>query len=573
MAKIHRVKISHFRGINSFEENFYKRGLICLVGRGDSGKSTILEAISDVLTGKWNINFFDTDFYNSDVDIPIEIEITLTDVPEQLFSEFKYFDYKRAVKLDGSIIDNFEDGQDDLVGALTIRLVVDKSLDPEWFIICDRHDPKLISSKDRALLNVFLISDFSDNHFSWNQGSPLYSLLRKGQITPDDIDKNLLIESFREAKNKIDQNPFTIFEDTITRVKSSTAKLGLDIGEVSTTVDFRDILVKSNSVCLHGGDKIPLRLKGKGSKRIISVGIQQALASDNGIILIDEIEQGLEPDRVKNLVRAIASNDSNAQVFMSTHSQSAVEELDTDCIYVLKNKDGMVTCTNKNSENFQKVYRACAEAIYAKKVIVCEGRTEVGICRAYDSYRIENNKNSLSFYNVVYTDGGGANLVDRALCLSELGKSVLVICDSDVKEVNDKKQNLKDAGVEVVDWGNEANIEAVVFGELPWDAIVELVNYRIDSQGRQSFDDTMKNEKLDWDGKLDSLNNDTGRSILGKVSGLKTIKENGRHDDKSWFKSIKEGEFLGSVIFKNLNNLSTTSKLKTQISVLTNWVN
>lgn len=66
MAKIHTLKIENYRRIDRFEYVFGDESFICLIGRGDSGKSTILNAIAAVLTPSWNYQFYDTDFYNVD---------------------------------------------------------------------------------------------------------------------------------------------------------------------------------------------------------------------------------------------------------------------------------------------------------------------------------------------------------------------------------------------------------------------------------------------------------------------------------------------------------------------------
>ena len=74
MAKIHSLKISNFRGIREFEQFFGGADFICIIGRGDSGKTTILDAISYVLSPHWNLSVLDTDFYDCNVDESIEIE-------------------------------------------------------------------------------------------------------------------------------------------------------------------------------------------------------------------------------------------------------------------------------------------------------------------------------------------------------------------------------------------------------------------------------------------------------------------------------------------------------------------
>lgn len=89
MAKIHTLKINNFRGIDSFEQVFGLNDFVCIIGRGDSGKSTILEAISYVLNPNWNLTIKDTDFHNCNVSTPIEIEVSLYDLPKKLIQESK----------------------------------------------------------------------------------------------------------------------------------------------------------------------------------------------------------------------------------------------------------------------------------------------------------------------------------------------------------------------------------------------------------------------------------------------------------------------------------------------------
>jgi len=72
MARIHELKISNFRGIKTFSEKFSKN-FICLLGRGDFGKTTILDAISYVLSPNWNLSFYNSDFFEGNVNNSIEI--------------------------------------------------------------------------------------------------------------------------------------------------------------------------------------------------------------------------------------------------------------------------------------------------------------------------------------------------------------------------------------------------------------------------------------------------------------------------------------------------------------------
>lgn len=72
MARLEHLCINHFRGIERFEQRF-GNGITCIIGRGDSGKSTILDAIAYLFSQSWTIRLNDSDFYNCDTSKPIII--------------------------------------------------------------------------------------------------------------------------------------------------------------------------------------------------------------------------------------------------------------------------------------------------------------------------------------------------------------------------------------------------------------------------------------------------------------------------------------------------------------------
>ena len=102
MAKIHTLTIENFRGIKKFSHEFYKQNFVCLAGRGDSGKSTIIDAISKVLSPYWNLKFYDDDFYNCDTEKEIVIEAILYNLPK-IFIKEKYGLYTLNIIIRGSV--------------------------------------------------------------------------------------------------------------------------------------------------------------------------------------------------------------------------------------------------------------------------------------------------------------------------------------------------------------------------------------------------------------------------------------------------------------------------------------
>lgn len=558
MAIIYELKINNFRGIKTFSQKFDKN-FICLLGRGDSGKTTILDAISFVLSPSWNLSFYDSDFFNGNTDNSIEIEASLRDLPEKLINEERYGLYIRGLDNHGDIQDELHDDHEKVI---TIKLEVKKDLEPKWYVVNNRQEPRQISAADRAKLNVFMVSDYVDRHFSWSRGNPLYSILKENQSLGDEK-SDVLIEALREAKSKIDQNSFNQFSGVTERLKKVSSNLGIDLSGARTTVDFKDIAIKDGRVCLHDGD-VPLRLKGKGTKRLISMAIQTVLAEYGGIMLIDEIEQGLEPDRVKHLVRSFKKENAG-QIFTTTHSSEVITELEADDLIIVNNNSGNVKIMPPD-QYFQDVIRACPEAGYAKKVIVCEGKTEIGICRALDTYRKMNKKEYMSFKDCVYTLGGGHSFTERAIKLKELGLTVCVFCDSD-KDIQLKptKEELIKSNIKIFDCDKNNAIEQQVFQDLPWGGVKELVEYVMKDktiEERQLKDSIESKYEGVFPNDYKNTNTPEMRRALGKASLIK---------DKEWFKRIDHGEFLGDIIFKYFYQIND-NKIINLLENLSSWI-
>lgn len=567
MTKIHSISINNFRGIKEFAQTFYEKQFICLIGRGDSGKSTILEAISTVLSSTWNLAFYDSDFYNCDTVKPIFIECTLYELPDYFLNE-KYGLYLRGINKSGDIIDDFE--SDEGIPAITLCLEVKDDLEPRWYITNSRphQEPMAISATARARLNTFLISDFTDRHFSWSKGNPLYSILRK-EGSYEIEDKNVVINALRKAKIDIDNATFNELIGTIENVIQKASALGVDISNAKTTIDFKDIALKDNRVCLHDESKIPFRLKGKGNKRLISLAIQLELIDNGGIILIDEIEQGLEPDRVQHIVNYLKQF-KQGQVFVTTHSSNVVVELEaTDFMLMRKNESNLIQI----NKELQGAIRKNPEAVFALKLIVCEGATEVGICRAINEFRIQQGKVNSAYKGIRFIDGSGSSFVQYCKEFNTIGFKTLVIADSDIESINVKKSLLVSEGSTIVDCENGFSIEHQIFNDLPWPGVIELVNYQIENKGIENIKQAFINTGLmefpeNWQ-KLED--NKAIRHCLAKASTYKKRISTSKEEDKSWFKRIDHGEFLGQIICKYLFSMHKC-RLKDQIEAISSWM-
>ncbi|MHC1780434.1 MAG: ATP-dependent endonuclease [Bacteroidales bacterium] len=560
MATLHHLIIKNFKGIQNFEQNF-KKGLTCIIGRGDSGKSTILDAISFVLSSSWSLSFYDSDFYNCQTNSPIEIEATLVDVPEKLLA--KYGMYVRGVKSDGTIIDDMESDEAEFAtAALTINLKVTKDLEPIWSVASYRGQaPASISAIDRSHFNSAAISNYSDKHFSLNKGNPLYTLLKKTEVGQAEDEENVILEVLRRAKHEIDGSIAEKFNEVIKVVVETSKKLGIIAPGIKASIDHRDISIKENKVCLHEID-VPLRLKGKGSKRLISLAIQLSIADPNGIILIDEIEQGLEPDRVQHLVHVLKEF-NNFQIFFTSHSSNAIVELSSKDLLIMTK--GAIKLLNISDE-LQGCVRNNPEAFFTKRIIVCEGATEVGICRTLNNIREEQKKLSFSCLGIGVVDGKGDNMIKYASNFKSLGYDVCLFCDSDVESVNNKKQNLINLGIIVIDCDNGFSIEQQLFNDTTWNIVVSMLEYRI------SFDD------VDCESVFKSIFSQRNPMppyssdwYISEVVNLRQLLGN-KAKEKDWFKRIDHGMKIGELLLQNFDQLNPLTRTKSIFNQLTRWI-
>ena len=89
MAVVYHLKVQNFRGIRSLDWHTCGR-IICIVGPGDSAKTTVLNAIELALLPRWNTPFTDSDFYQSDTNEELVIETTVGNLPDVLVKQEKY---------------------------------------------------------------------------------------------------------------------------------------------------------------------------------------------------------------------------------------------------------------------------------------------------------------------------------------------------------------------------------------------------------------------------------------------------------------------------------------------------
>ncbi|BFK46940.1 AAA family ATPase [Alistipes sp.] len=568
MAKLRYLRIRHFRGIESFEQTF-SDGITCIIGRGDTCKSTILDAIAYVFAQSWSLRLNDSDFYMCDASSPIIIEGVVSDVPDDLVA--KYSNHLRGITTDGRLIDDMEsDEAIDAQEVLTVRLTIGRDLEPLWEVVSyNGIEPSIIKATDRGKLNVYMVSDYIERHFSLNKVTPLYSLYRQlcGEYMSDN--ENLVLDVVRDAKNAFDANIGDRFNGVIEKIRAVSEELGITLNEMKAMLDHRDIAISENKVSIHE-DGIPFRLKGKGSKRILSLAIQLALTQPSGIILIDEIEQGLEPDRVQHLANRL-SQYTDKQVIITTHSSNVIIEIPCTSLFILRKG---ASCLQHIKGELQGCIRKNPEAFFAKRTLVCEGATEVGFCRSLNQFRIHNTKISAACRGVRFVDGTGNEMVNYVLGFNALSYPTALLCDSDNTDINKRKKEFNDIGIKVIDCEEPYSIEQQVFNDVPWNVVKELIQVAV---RKIAEDDGVSNkdaEKRIFDStnanlqnKIAQIENWCDNESIELRQALGTTAKN-----KDWYKRQTYGELMGDCILSHYSELSDGCRLKSMIDALSTWI-
>ena len=82
--------------------------------------------------------------------------------------------------------------------------------------------------------------------------------------------------------------------------------------------------------------------------------------------------------------------------------------------------------------DIQGPVRSNAEAFLGKKIVACEGATEIGCLRAYDIYKFKGKSIPVWSLSTSYFDSRGAGKI-KSVCgqLVKLGYQVAMLCDND----------------------------------------------------------------------------------------------------------------------------------------------
>lgn len=539
MGRIRLLEIRNFRGIKELTWQ-PEPGVNCLIGPGDSGKSSILDAIDLCLGARRSAQFTDADFHLLDVETPISIAVTIGELDDGLKNLDTYGMYVRGFDPKSGKVE--DEPEKDAETVLTLKLTVASDLEPVWTLVSERAEAQGLSRNlnwaDRVRLAPTRIGVMADYHLGWRRGSVL------NRVSEERADASAaLAKAARDARTAFGDQAQAQLGATLGIVATTAKELGIPVGDnIKAMLDAHSVSFSGGTISLHDEGGVPLRGLGIGSTRLLIAGLQRKAAAQSTVILIDELEHGLEPHRIIRLIGSLGAKEKAPplQVFMTTHSPVALRELSGSQLFVTRGSterhDVRIVGT---SDEIQSTIRLYPDAFLAPRVIVCEGASEVGLIRGLDQYRAEKGSTSLSAQGGALVDSAGGDAdrpFKRGAAFHALGYRVAVVRDDDKKPTAAVEADFIASGGKVIAWRDGRALEDELFLSLTDDAVGKLIDRAVELHGEDLVDAHIKSASQNAttlkDIQSEALINGISlesRTILGKAARTKKA---------GWFKSV-----------------------------------
>lgn len=532
MARVRLVEIENFRGIKRLRWS-PSPGINGLIGPGDSGKSSILDAIDFCVGARRSLQISDADFFNLDVDAPIRISVTVGNLDGALMNIDAYGMYLRGFDAATSeVLDEPEAGAEPV---LTLQLEVGADLEPNWCLVSERADAqnhsRNLSWSDRVRLSPTRIGTFGGNHLSWRRGSVL-NVLSEHQADAAGV----LVQAARDARRAFGMGAEQ-FADVLHGVSETARELGVDVGGSATAMlNVQSASFGGATIALHDAGGVPLYGLGTGSSRLLAAGLQRKAAATKPIVLIDELEHGLEPHRIIRLLHALGAKEDAPplQVFLTTHSPVAVQELSESQLFIVRSHAAHHELRSAASgAELQGTMRSFPSAFLAASVLVCEGATEIGLIRGLDQYRSARGKTPAAASGLALVDGRGKSMFKTACDFRSLGYRTAVLRDDDERPTPELEESFKKTGGSLFSWRAGRATEQELFLSLTERAVQALIGLAIEFKGEEIVDANIKSKS---NGQV-SLHDCQQEISLGNRQLLGLAAKS-----SSWFKSVSAME-------------------------------
>jgi putative ATP-dependent endonuclease of OLD family len=532
--EIRRLRIERFRGLEELEWTPHP-ALNCLIGPGDAGKSTILDAIALLLSPR-GLSLSEYDYHARQTERGFVIEAVLGDLGGLL------------ADLGSPVIRGWQDGElkpfpeENDEPVLVARLVGGPDLDARHELLRTDDQPEPFRAHLRSAMGLTTIDTTA------RAASELR--LARGTLLSRHIEQAEVRSELAVQLGRL--------SDRLT-LPNETAEALVTIGEAFNAAGLpREVALGLLSqaggsllglLALHTTDEagvsLPVAASGAGSQQTALFALASALARSHRTLIIDEPETGLEPyrqrDRVGKLRELVLGH---GQAFLSTHSPAVLSSLRVGELWRMAPGSSPV---DLSPPELEKLLQHDPEALLARRPVVCEGLTEVGLLDEILPFLAnESGRPSPWVAGLHLVDGKGqehALNIARHLARARVAHGVFV--DNEATSTGNRAAVIADPLCIGATWITRRNIEEVCAVNLAADRLESLftaaatlgkrteslreqVGAEIGTRGRQPVDELLV---LHGEARV--------REALAAVM-----------DREAWFKSRAGGRALAKVLIE-----------------------
>jgi putative ATP-dependent endonuclease of OLD family len=546
---IRRLTIERFRGIK-YLDWYPAPGVNVIVGGGDVGKTTILDAIALLFSPTNTVLLSDADYWCREVEngFCIEAVMSLSEnsgISQQTKHAWPWEWDGKEPKLPKIDQEPSAAGPVEPVYRLRVQGTADFDLAFEILQPDDTADHLSVAVRRNIGLIRLSGDDRNDRDLRLVQGSALDRLLsdktlrsRIGQkFAETDVEEELK----GDAKTKL-----LDLDKTFERQALPTGlSLGLTGGQGLSLNALIGLTATKHNV------KLPLASWGTGTRRLAALEIAAAYQGENPITIVDEVERGLEPYRQRVLIAELQKGTS--QVFLTTHSAAALGAASSATLWCMDSKGAIGQLPATAATHLKRD----PETFLARIAIIAEGPTEVGfvnfLLRRASGHELLDS-------GIWITDGcGNDNTLKLLEGLVESGLEFAGFADDERRDPNRWAAVKNKLGDLLFRWPVGC-IEENIIKLVPADRLEDFIK---DSDGEsgvrlRTLAIRLGIEENDFPAIRDKAADLTTLIIEAATGEIPETKKDGDKEDKKalkkhaerWFKSTEGGHELATKIFE-----------------------
>ena len=467
IAVIRKLLIRHFRGIDKLEWR-PAPGMNVILGGGDVGKTTVLDAIALLLSPSNATVVSEADYWQRGTTQGFDIEAVMHIPASSEISTQRSFAWPWAWNGENAVMPTIKaDGADDMPTpddpVYRIRVRGTSDLELVWEIVQPNDDADHFSVALRRKIGLVRLNadERNDRDLRLVYGSALDRLLADAALRSR-IGKQVSELDLHNSLNDKGKSAIVALDKRL-----STAALPSDLKLGLTTSQGLSIGALIGLLAGKDGVSLPLSSWGAGTRRMAALEIASSTEKDASVVIIDEIERGLEPYRLRKLINNL--HIAAHQTFVTTHSPVAIACANEAHLWYL---DSVGNIGELPYAKISSQQRREPETFLSKLAVIAEGPTEVGFLR----FLLEKafNTNPLDHGVLVCNGQGNESTLALLEALSSAGLTFAGLVDNEGNNPGRWAVVKNNLGDRLLQW-SEGSTEQSVIAAFPNDMLPELL--------------------------------------------------------------------------------------------------